>query len=256
MAIKTSIKIKKFWYADVAPDGGMGTDWKEIQIGQREASVQFQGSDADINNFKNVLGSTLESAITKGDKTMNFQLADLTPEVIGDFTGGTVTSDASANSYDAPENENQVIEKSIKFLTDKDVLFRMGRVSFDGFPSILDDDLHFYQLNSVVLLPEKAGETSYGYDVLLEPEANDILTFTFAEQDAPAVITPGTHTVTIDVAIGTDESALVPTITASKGASIDPGSGIVQDYSSPFVHAIISADGVSQDWTVTVTVLT
>ena len=253
--LKTSIKIKKFWYADIASDGGIGNNWQEIQIGQREASVQFNGSDADVNNFKNILGSTLESSIVKGDKTMNFQNANLTPEVIGDFTGGVVTSDATAISYDAPENENQVIEKSIKFLTDKNVLFRMTRVSFDSFPIINDDDLHYYQMNSVLLLPEKVGEPSYGYDVLLQPDENDITVFSFVEEDAPAVITPASHTVTIDVVNGTDASDIIPTIEASKGASIDPASGITQDFTSPFIYSIESANGVSQDWTVTVTVL-
>lgn len=254
--MKTSIKVKKFWYSELSADGGIGVDWIEAQLGQRESSVQFTGSDADINNFKNVLGSTLESAITKGDKTMNFQLADLTPEVIAAFTGGTVTSDAAADSYDAPENENQVVEKSIKFLSDKNVLFRMTRVSFDGFPSIVDDDLHFYQMNSVVLLPEKAGETSYGYDVLLQPDANDITAFSFVEQDAPAVITgTPTFTVAIDVDNGTDPSALVPTILASLGASIDPPGGEANDFTSAVEYSIESANGVSQIWTVTVTVL-
>ncbi len=254
--LKTSIKIKKFWYADIASDGGIGNNWQEIQIGQREASVQFNGSDADVSNFKNILGANLESAIVKGDKTMNFQNANLTPEVIGDFTGGIVTSDATAESYDAPENENQVIEKSIKFLTDKNVLFRMTRVSFDSFPIINDDDLHYYQMNSVVLVPEKAGEPTYGYDVLLQPDNNDILTFSFVEEDAPAVITGSpTFTVTVDVDNGTDESAIIPTITVSKGASIDPPSGQVNDFTSPVVYAIESANGDTQNWTVTVTVL-
>lgn len=60
--MKTSIKIKKFWYADVASDGGCGVNWNEIQIGQREASVQFNGSDADVANYKNVLGAILASS--------------------------------------------------------------------------------------------------------------------------------------------------------------------------------------------------
>lgn len=254
--IKTSIKIKKFWYADVAPDGGVGIDWSEVQIGQREATVQFSGSDADVNNFKNVLGSTLESSLLKGDKTMNFQLADLTPAIIADFIGGVVTEDSDSANYTAPENENQAVEKSIKFLTDKNVLFTMARVAFDGFPIINDDDLHYYQMNSTILLPEKVGVTVYEYDVLKLPDANEITVFSFVEQDAPATITGDpTFTVDIDVAIGTDASALIPTIDASLGASIDPASGIEQDYTAPFVHSIESANGVSQDWTVTVTVL-
>jgi len=250
----TSIKIKKFWFADIAADGGMGTNWTEIQIGQREASVQFNGSDADSSTYKNVLGNNLESAKTKGDKTLNFQFADLDPTIIASFTGGSVTVDATAESYDAPENENQAIEKSIMFLTDKNLLFRFARVSIDAFPMVNDDDLHYFQVNSIILQPVKSGVSSFGYDILAQPDNNDILTFTLVAQTTVATISTVNHTVAITVATGTVVTALVPTITASKGASINPGSDVAKSFASPVVYAITSASGISQNWTVTVTV--
>lgn len=255
MSQKTSIKIKKFWYADVADDGGLGTNWKEIQLGLREASVQFNGSDADTTNYKNILGSILESQSLKGDKTMNFQMADLTPAEIAAFVGGTVTNGANSERYDAPENENNAIEKSIRFLTDKNVQYEMPRVVFDGYPIINDDDLHYYQMNSVVLLPAKSGVSIYSYDVLKLPDENDITSFTFgALDDAPATITAGTHTVTITVVNGTDPATLTPVMTASLGASLDPQSGVEDDFTNPVTVAVESADGASQDWTITVSV--
>lgn len=254
MAQKTSIKIKKFWYSDLAPDGGLGTAWKEIQQGQREATVQFNGSDADTTNYKNVLGGTLQSQTVKGDKTMNFQFADLSASVIADFTGGTVTTDAVSTRYEAPENENNSIEKSIRFLTDTNVLFEIPRASFDGYPIVNDDDLHYYQMNSVVLTPEKSGVRSYAYDELLQPDENDILSFVLAEQTGAATIDSVLHTVAIEVANGTSVTALEPTIGVSLGASIDPNSGEAQDFTSPVVYTVESANAGSQTWTVTVTV--
>jgi len=252
--MKTSIKIKKFWYADVASDGGMGTNWAEIQVGQREATVQFNGSDADVSNFKNVLGSVLESALLKGDKTMAFQFADLTPEVIAEFVGGTVTSDSEADSFDCPENENQNVEKSIMFLTEKNVIWRMPRVSFDSYPIINDDDLHYFQMNGVVLQPEKVGVSSFGFDVLKTPDANDIVSFVLAAQTGAATIDTGAHTVSIEVANGTVVTALTPVIGLSKGASILPISGSAQDFTTPVAYVVESASLISQTWTVTVTV--
>ena len=254
--MKTSIKIKKFWFADVASDGGLGTNWREIQVGQREATVQFNGSDADVSNYKNVIGGVLESALSKGDKTMNFQLADLTPELIAEFTGGTVTTAVDADSYDAPENENQSIEKSIMFLTERNLLYRMPRVSFDGYPMLNDDDLHYYQLNGVVLQPEKSGVSIYGYDVLKQPDANDILTFVIPLQTGSSTINASAHTVAVTMPVGTVVTALVPTIGVSKGASVTPNSGVAKDFTSPVTYAVESANGVSQNWTVTVTVAT
>lgn len=258
MSIETSIKIKKFWYAAVASDGGVGSDWNEIQIGQREATVQFNGSDADVTNYKNVLGSILESATLKGDKTMNFQLADLSPAVIADFTGGTVTDDATSTKYEAPENENIGIEKSIRFLTDNNILFEMPRVSFDGYPTMNDDDLHYYQMNGTVLLPTKANTPSYSYDILKLADENDIESFDILVSGVTvltgaATITAGTHTVVAEVANGTGLTTLAPTIGVSLGASLDPASGDSRDFTSALTYSVESANGTSQTWTVTIT---
>jgi len=252
--MKTSIKIKKFWYADVAADGGLGLNRKEIQIGQREASVQFNGSDASVSNYKNVLGDTLESSRMKGDKTMNFQLADLSPEVIADFTGGTASTSVDADSYDAPLNQNQSIEKSIIFLSDKNVLYRIPRASFDGYPVINDDDLHYYQMNSVVLKPTKANLADHGYDILKNLDANDITSFVLPEQTGAAVISTVAHTVAITVEAGTSPAALVAEIGVSMGASLTPGSGVATDYTAPVPFTVTSVNGDAQIWTVTVTV--
>lgn len=252
--MKTSIKIKKFWIADIASDGGLGTNWKQIQIGQREATVQFNGSDSDVTNYKNVVGSTLESALMKGDKTVNFQFADLTPAMIAEFTGGTVSTSADADSFDAPLNENQSIEKSVKFLTDKNILVRMPRVSFDGYPMMNDDDLHFYQVNGTVLQPTKTTVSSYGFDALKLPDANDIISFVLAAQTGAATISTANHTVAITVAHGTVVTALEPVIGVSLGASILPESGEAKDFTSAVTYAVESANGTSQNWTVTVTV--
>lgn len=251
--MKTSIKIKKFWISPLASDGGMGTNWIQIQRGQRQGTVQFNGSEANTTNYKNVEGDNLESDKQKGDVTVNCQIADLTPEITAMFAGGTVTETADAISFDSPDNANQSIELSVMFLTDKNVLYRLPRVSFDGYPIVNDDDLHFTQVNGVVLQPEKTGVSQWGYDVLKKPEANDILTFVLEAQTGPATINATAHTVAITVASGTVVTALTPTITASLGADISPASGEAVDFTSPVEYTITAANGTEQTWTVTVT---
>jgi hypothetical protein len=254
MTTQTSIKIKKLWYADVANDGGIGTNWKEIQMSLREATVKFNGSAANVTNYKNVLGSILESARLKGDKTLVFQLADLSPAVLADFTAGTVTTSADSVKYACPENENNSVEKSIKFLTESNLLITLPRVSIDAYPMFNDDDLHYYQMDGVVLLPSKTGVTSYYEEQLLLPDANDILSFVLAAQTGAATINSSAHTVAITVANGTVVTALVPVIGVSVGASIIPESGEAKDFTAPVVYAVESASGIKQNWTVTVTV--
>jgi hypothetical protein len=254
--MKTSVKMKKFWFADIASDGGVGTNWTEIQIGVREATAKFTGSAASINEFKNIIGGTLEAPKTKGSKTCVFQLADITPSLIAEFTGGTVTSDANSDEFAAPLNENQTIEKSIRFLTDQNVLVTLPRVSFDGYPFYQDDDLHYYQMDGIVLQPTKITESSYKTNILKLPAANDILTFVLAAQTGAAVISAVTHTVAITVATGTVVTALEPVIGVSLGASISPASGAAQNFTAPIVYSVESANGTKQDWTVTVTIAT
>jgi len=82
----------------------------------------------------------------------------------------------------------------------------------------------------------------------------DILTFTLADQTAPATINATNHTVVIEVATGTKVNALVPTITLSEGATITPAEGVAQDFSEPVVYTVTAANTVTvQNWTVTVT---
>ncbi|MEP1713105.1 MAG: BspA family leucine-rich repeat surface protein [Ekhidna sp.] len=89
-----------------------------------------------------------------------------------------------------------------------------------------------------------------------EPDTDtDILTFTLAEQTDAAMINIIDHEVTIEVAFGTDVSALTPTFTLSEGATSNPASGVAQDFTSPVTYVVTAEDDVTtQDWTVMVTV--
>ncbi|MFI8604323.1 beta strand repeat-containing protein, partial [Cellulophaga baltica] len=56
---------------------------------------------------------------------------------------------------------------------------------------------------------------------------------------------------TITLPVGTDVTALSPTITHT-GATINPASGVVQDFTSPVEYTVTAADGTTQVYTVTV----
>ncbi|CAE7291981.1 unnamed protein product [Symbiodinium microadriaticum] len=82
----------------------------------------------------------------------------------------------------------------------------------------------------------------------------DVLTFSFSEQTGAAVIDAENHTITIEVQNETDLTALVPTITVSNGAAIDPASGVAGDFSDAVVYTVTAEDETAQqEWTVTVT---
>ncbi len=92
-------------------------------------------------------------------------------------------------------------------------------------------------------------------NVLPNTEA-DIVDFTLAEQAGPAIIDKLLYTVSIDVPFGTDVTAMVPTIGLSAGATINPASGVSEDFSSPVAYTVTAEDGISaQDWSVLIVVL-
>ncbi|WBL41251.1 PKD domain-containing protein [Algoriphagus halophytocola] len=86
----------------------------------------------------------------------------------------------------------------------------------------------------------------------IQSSANDIETFSFAEQASVASLDTESHTVTIEVENGTVLSSLIPTVTVSGFASISPESGIAQDFSNPVNYTVTAEDGTEQIWTVSV----
>jgi hypothetical protein len=99
------------------------------------------------------------------------------------------------------------------------------------------------------------GAYEYGSSPATPSDETDILTFVFSEQTAAATINSTTHTVSIEVEVGTDISELTPTITVSSGATIVPASGVEEDFSSPVTYTVTAEDEeTDQEWTVTVTI--
>lgn len=91
-------------------------------------------------------------------------------------------------------------------------------------------------------------------------DANDFLTFSFTEQTEAATIDAAAHTVAITVALGTDETALIPTFTVSDdvysvkiGETPQESAVTENNYASPVTYAIVAENGDSQDWEITVT---
>ena len=90
-------------------------------------------------------------------------------------------------------------------------------------------------------------------------DENDILLFSFAEQNAPAVIDQNNFIVNIEVVNGTNITNLVADFTISSGAEVYV-SGILQesgvtanDFTSAVTYIIEAEDGTTQNWIITST---
>ena len=85
--------------------------------------------------------------------------------------------------------------------------------------------------------------------------AADILMFELDEQTGPAEIDMDEQEIHIEVEFGTDVTALSPSITISDNATIDPMSGVPQDFTEPVVYTVTAEDlATMKEWTVFVTV--
>ena len=82
----------------------------------------------------------------------------------------------------------------------------------------------------------------------------EILSFTVEGQITPAIISSENATVTIGVE--GDITQLAPIITISAGASINPASGVAQDFTNPVQYTVTAQNGTTTKvWTVTVNVV-
>jgi hypothetical protein len=84
--------------------------------------------------------------------------------------------------------------------------------------------------------------------------AKAITSFNFTTPAATGVFNETAHTIAVTVPYGTVVAALVPTITISTGASVNPISGIAQDFTDPVTYTVTAADASTQAYTVIVAV--
>lgn len=89
----------------------------------------------------------------------------------------------------------------------------------------------------------------------------DILTYSMSEQTKAAVIDTGAHTVIIDVAVGTNLTALIATFTLDFGATAEVAATpqisatTPNNFTSPITFDVTAQDGVtSQSWTISATI--
>ncbi|MCG8697181.1 MAG: DUF5018 domain-containing protein, partial [Bacteroidales bacterium] len=85
--------------------------------------------------------------------------------------------------------------------------------------------------------------------------ANDIISFSVPGKIGLCDIDLVNHTLSLDVASGTDLTNLKPTIAISSNAKIDPASGVARNFSSPVTYNVTAEDGTVQEWTVSINVL-
>ena len=78
-----------------------------------------------------------------------------------------------------------------------------------------------------------------------------ILSFRVDEPECEGVINEAAKTVTLTFPEGTDVTQIVPTIVVSEGATVEPASGVAQDFTNPVEYTVTALNGTSVVYVVT-----
>lgn len=80
----------------------------------------------------------------------------------------------------------------------------------------------------------------------------NILSFRFDALDDSGVIDQIARRISFVLPAGTDVTQLVPTIEVSEGATVEPASGVAQDFTNPVTYTVTALNGTTAVYTVTV----
>lgn len=86
-----------------------------------------------------------------------------------------------------------------------------------------------------------------------ESSEKKILSFSFVSPAVEAVITESAKTIVATVPEGTAVTSMVPVITVSEKATVNPASGIPMDFTNPVAYIVTAEDGTQATYIVTVT---
>jgi hypothetical protein len=87
-----------------------------------------------------------------------------------------------------------------------------------------------------------------------QSDAKQITGFQFQSPLAVGVIDENAKTIAVDMPYGTDVTALAPVITVSSLATVNPASGVSQNFTNPVNYTVTAENGTTAVYTATVTV--
>jgi hypothetical protein len=117
-------------------------------------------------------------------------------------------------------------------------------------PVILDPTrTYFWRVDAVDGTTIGPGEV-WQFTTGLPSPAKEILGFTW--NGRAALIDQSAHTVALTVPFGTNVTALTPTITLSRFATVAPASGVSRNFTSPVPYTVTAQDGSTRTYTATI----
>ena len=94
----------------------------------------------------------------------------------------------------------------------------------------------------------------YMVEAVVHDADNEKSILSFTIDDEEGEIDELNKTVTVQMPQGTDVTELVPTIEVSEGATVEPASGVAQDFTNPVTYTVTAMNGTTAAYTVSVVV--
>lgn len=213
-----------------------GTTLTLTEAGIGSAIVTVTADDGSgVKTSDNFLVSVAEVFSTETD-IVAFSLAEQTGEATINTTDHTIALEVARGTDVTNLNPTVTVSTGASYVPGGSQNFANGTIIY----TVTAEDGITIQEWAVTVTEAPSTET-------------DMLSFALTEQTGEATIDAVNHTITIEVANGTDVTGLSPTISISVGASVSPEGA--QDFTNPVTYTVTAEDGSTvQDWIVTVTV--
>ncbi len=201
----------------------------------------------------------------------------------GSFTGPSLVAERFATNCQSSENdiitfsvpdmlsvdinnENHTVTAEISYASTENLSAIVPTITVSEYAEItLVDDVAYVAGNAqnftnpvdYIVVAENGTPQTWNVTVTRSTNASsekDIIAFTFAGQVGESVIDPTEHTVTAFASWNISlEDPITPTIVVSPMATINPASGVAQNFSAPVTYTVTAEDQSTQEWIVTIT---
>ncbi|MCR9248773.1 MAG: BspA family leucine-rich repeat surface protein [bacterium] len=224
-------------------------------ISESATSDPQSGANVDFTDLV-VITVIAENGVTTQDWTVTVNIDSETPDTETDILS-FLLDEQTGNAIIDTENHSISIE--VDFGTDLTNLIPTFTLS-EGATSNPESGSSFdFSSTGIITVTAEDGVTTQEWTISVSEDGEDpdtdtdILSFVVEEQINEAIIDLNDHTVSIIVASGTDLTGLSPVFTLSEGATSDPVSGSLIDFTNPVIISVEAEDQTTtQDWTVDV----
>ena len=160
-----TLGLSKIEIGDIAQDGGMGSTLSQMGYTYKDTCTLTSEDPEKTEHYVEEVDDPVVVLSKAGKTTIDFSLANPSPETLVALAGGTASASVSGGEKDIWEAPDSLptIEKSIKLTPKQGYIIEIPRgnitAKMDG--NLNQGDLFMLKVNIVVMKPTKSGEAKW-----------------------------------------------------------------------------------------------